>query len=460
RPAAASAAVLASTIMCVRMAVLAGAVDAGILPRLFPILAVMAAAGGAAAWLVGRGQAGRTAVADGSLRNPFSLKAALTFAAVYTLVLLGVRAAQEHLGAGGLYLASALSAIVGGLRARGRLEADELAGAQDAERQRARERPAAEQAVEVVHAANGLPVRGDDDVARGHARLGRGAAALDPHHLDARILREPEPPRRAACERAVLASDAEVAAAHVAGGHELPEHPPGGVDRDAEAQALCAQDHGRVDADHPPAAVDQRPARVARVQRHVALDDALHQPPRGGAHGAPERAHHARRYGRAEAERVADRDHELADAELGRAAELGVRKPAPVDGDDREIGGGGGPDVRGAPGTSLTRRRRGRAAMRATVSTPCPPVNLSPRAERYRAPGWRRTRGRTRSFTLGASSRGRPRNRLATSDRRVPSTEVVESSSNTKRSSFRPSSKRHSTTSPATLMTMRRLPVR
>src|SRR5438552_1645215 len=112
RPAAASAAVLASTIMCVRMAVLAGVVDAGILPRLLPILAVMAAAGGAAAWLMGRGQAGRTAVADGSLTNPFSLKAALTFAAVYTLVLLGVRAAQEHLGASGLYLASALSAIV------------------------------------------------------------------------------------------------------------------------------------------------------------------------------------------------------------------------------------------------------------------------------------------------------------------------------------------------------------
>ena len=111
RPAA-SAAVLASTIMCVRMAVLAGAVDAGILPRLLPILAVMAAAGGAAAWLMGRGTAERTAAADGSLTNPFSLKAALTFAAVYTLVLLVVRAAQEHLGASGLYLASALSAIV------------------------------------------------------------------------------------------------------------------------------------------------------------------------------------------------------------------------------------------------------------------------------------------------------------------------------------------------------------
>ena len=111
RPAA-SAAVLASTIMCVRMAVLAGAVDAGILPRLLPILAVMALVGGAAAWLVGRGRAGRTPSAEGTLTNPFSLRAALTFAAVYALVTLAVRAAHEHLGPGGIYLVSALSAIV------------------------------------------------------------------------------------------------------------------------------------------------------------------------------------------------------------------------------------------------------------------------------------------------------------------------------------------------------------
>ena len=112
RPAAAPAAVLASAIMCVRMAVLAGAVDLGILPRLLPVLAVMALVGGAAAWLVGRGRAGRTPSTDDTLTNPFSLRAALTFAAVYALVTLAVRAAHEHLGPGGIYLVSALSATV------------------------------------------------------------------------------------------------------------------------------------------------------------------------------------------------------------------------------------------------------------------------------------------------------------------------------------------------------------
>src|SRR5207253_1415684 len=107
--------------------------------------------------------------------------------------------------------------------------------------------------------------------------LGRGAAALDPHHLDARVLREPEPPGRAARERAVLAGDAEVAAAHAADGHELPEDPLRGVDRDAEAQALGAQDHRRVDADHAPAGpprsprIPPTPASCASPSRRAAL---------------------------------------------------------------------------------------------------------------------------------------------------------------------------------------------
>jgi uncharacterized membrane protein (DUF4010 family) len=111
RPAAASATVLASAIMCVRIAVLAGVINPGILPGLLPILAVMALCGGVAAWVVGRGHGGSTA-SDGSMANPFSLRAALTFAGVYAIVLVAVRAAEVHLGPGGIYLVSALSATV------------------------------------------------------------------------------------------------------------------------------------------------------------------------------------------------------------------------------------------------------------------------------------------------------------------------------------------------------------
>ena len=111
RPAAASATVLASTIMCVRIAVLAGLVNPAILPGLLPILIVMAVSGGVAAWVMGRGHR-RTTTPDGSITNPFSLRAALTFAAVYAVVLVCVRAAEVYLGQGGIYLVSALSATV------------------------------------------------------------------------------------------------------------------------------------------------------------------------------------------------------------------------------------------------------------------------------------------------------------------------------------------------------------
>jgi len=112
RPAIASAAVLASTLMCVRIAVLAGAVSPAVLPRLLPVLTGMALIGGAAAWVVGRGPRHGAAAADGALATPFSVRAALTFAAVYAAVVVGVRAAEAAFGASGLYLASALSAVV------------------------------------------------------------------------------------------------------------------------------------------------------------------------------------------------------------------------------------------------------------------------------------------------------------------------------------------------------------
>jgi uncharacterized membrane protein (DUF4010 family) len=108
--AAAVAAVLASTVMAVRIAVLAGSVDAGVLPRLLPVVAAMGGAGVVAAWWLGRG--GRREAGDGTvLRNPFSLRHALTFGAIYAVVLLMVHGLGAWLGARGMYLGAFLSAI-------------------------------------------------------------------------------------------------------------------------------------------------------------------------------------------------------------------------------------------------------------------------------------------------------------------------------------------------------------
>jgi uncharacterized membrane protein (DUF4010 family) len=110
--AAATATVVASSIMPLRMAVLAGAVNAGIIPRMLPMVGAMTLAGLAAAWALSRRRPDETDEAGGRIRNPFSLTAALSFAAIYGVVLILVRGAGEHFGAGGTYAAAALSAVV------------------------------------------------------------------------------------------------------------------------------------------------------------------------------------------------------------------------------------------------------------------------------------------------------------------------------------------------------------
>jgi uncharacterized membrane protein (DUF4010 family) len=109
--AAASATVLASCVRSLRVAVLAGIINAGILPRLLPVVGAMAVVGGLAALWLARGPGDEPTASGGSLSNPFSLKAALSFGLLYALILLAVRAAQAYFGDGGTYAASALSGV-------------------------------------------------------------------------------------------------------------------------------------------------------------------------------------------------------------------------------------------------------------------------------------------------------------------------------------------------------------
>ena len=86
---------------------------------------------------------------------------------------------------------------------------------------------------------------------------------------------EPELAGQRPRERDVAAVEAEVAAHDLAVLHELRQDVLGHVHRDREADPLRRGDHGRVDADDPPPAVDERPAAVARVERGVGLDHVV-----------------------------------------------------------------------------------------------------------------------------------------------------------------------------------------
>src|SRR5580698_2674354 len=139
---------------------------------------------------------------------------------------------------------------------------DQAMRADDPQLQRYRERPLQprQRAMDVVDAGDGLVVDADDDVADLDAgRLGRTAIAKT-GHFDAARMPEPQLAHHVARNRTILAPDPQPAAANAPARQELAYDPRRSIDGDAEAYALRAEDHRRVEADDAPARVDERPA--------------------------------------------------------------------------------------------------------------------------------------------------------------------------------------------------------
>ena len=174
----------------------------------------------------------------------------------------------------------------------------------------------------------GLPPAADDDVAEVEAGL-RGRAAR--HHLQqaqAPALAEPvarpcggsgagapATPSQARRTRPVEISSEMIDRVVVLIGTARPSPMPG--------------DRG-VDADHPAGRVGQRAAGVARVEGGVGLDDVVDEagaPAVADRQRPAERADDAGGHRAGQAERVADRDDELADAQPVGVAEGGRRRP-------------------------------------------------------------------------------------------------------------------------------------
>ncbi len=102
---------LASTVMLIRVAVLAAIAGPDVLPSLWPFLA--AAALGSILAIVLLARRARYTPAEGAgLDNPFQLKEALRFGAIFAVVLLAVEAARHSLGSWGVLVASVLAGLV------------------------------------------------------------------------------------------------------------------------------------------------------------------------------------------------------------------------------------------------------------------------------------------------------------------------------------------------------------
>lgn len=107
----AAGAVMASTIMCVRVLVLASAFGGTLLRRLWPGLVAMTVVGVVATLLLLRGSSSRQESSPEDLPNPSRLPTALAFALVFAVVGFAVPFATDIFGGSGVLVAAALSAV-------------------------------------------------------------------------------------------------------------------------------------------------------------------------------------------------------------------------------------------------------------------------------------------------------------------------------------------------------------
>lgn len=114
-PQAASVAA-AQAVMCLRIVVVAGVLNPGIVPLLLPSLGAAAAAALLGASMLVRGAARRANVRDGGesvpVKAPDDLGAAIVFAAILAGVILATHYARGWFGASGLFATAALAGLV------------------------------------------------------------------------------------------------------------------------------------------------------------------------------------------------------------------------------------------------------------------------------------------------------------------------------------------------------------
>ena len=201
-------------------------------------------------------------------------------------------------------------------------------------RQRARAAPRdfADDLVVVRHA---LVVDAGDEIVGAQSRAMAGRAAG--HVLHERALRRGEPQRALQVGIDVRQRHAHVAARHPPFGLELRENRSRFVDRHREADVARPLADRRVDADDFAAAVDERPAAVAEVDRGVGLNVVVEA---AVEQLAPEVADDPDRDGVLVRERIADGAHPLAHAQRFRVSHRRDRQVLRVDLDQRDVGVG------------------------------------------------------------------------------------------------------------------------
>src|SRR6185436_10235740 len=83
----------------------------GVLPRLLPACVAMALCGAIVARFLARAKSDQVVAAGERVRNPFSLRQAIVFAAIYAVISLGVKAVQQYMAQGLMFVAAAVGSV-------------------------------------------------------------------------------------------------------------------------------------------------------------------------------------------------------------------------------------------------------------------------------------------------------------------------------------------------------------
>jgi uncharacterized membrane protein (DUF4010 family) len=103
---------IANSILFPRTLLIVAVISPTLAIAAIPAFAAMMLAGFAAALLLAPVRKEHTAVADSTFRNPFSIRPALEFGVVFTIVMLVTRIAKHYAGYGGQMVVSAISGLV------------------------------------------------------------------------------------------------------------------------------------------------------------------------------------------------------------------------------------------------------------------------------------------------------------------------------------------------------------
>ena len=146
-------------------------------------------------------------------------------------------------------------------------------------------------------------------------------------------------------KRELLGRDADIGAPYPAVSHQLAQHKARGVGCNRKADTLGAHDQRRVDPDNLAMGGDERPTRIAGIERGIGLDHVVDQPPGARPQRSAERGNHTRCHRRLETERIADGNHQLAALEqFGIAERRRGQRQRGVDTHQGEVGIGVVPD--------------------------------------------------------------------------------------------------------------------